>query len=142
MLSLFIVNKHGSLLFQNDFVPRTGTTTNDKIRLASTFHTLSAMAAEVSPVRPLGAIRGLTHVAFEAFCVHCLNTVTGLQIMLVTNANVSSAISSDVLSKIYLVYAEHAMGNPFYVEDMPIRLAGFNRGVKAVIAGTGQTVIL
>ena len=133
MLSVFIVNKHGSLLYQNDFVARPGVTANDKIRLASTFHTLSAMAAQISPVHPHGAVRGITNVSFDTFAIHCLTTVTGLQIMLVTNPHVTQVVATEVLQKVYLVYAEHAIGNPFYVEDMPIRLAGFANGIRTVI---------
>ena len=140
MYSLYIVNKHGSLLYQNDIsVPRAGTSANDKIRWASTFHALSSMASQISPNKTERA-RGIEMVNFGEFTLHCKHTQTGLQILLVSGAHVSLKMAGEVLNAVYQVYADYALKNPFYSIDMPIRLCGFNRGIKQVIV-TYQTQI-
>ena len=142
MYSLYIVNKHGSLLYQNDIsAPRVGTSANDKIRWASTFHALSAMASQISPNKlERVSTRGIEMVNFGEFNLHCKHTLTGLQIMLVAGAHVSQRMAGDILTAVYQVYADYAVKNPFYSLDMPIRLCGFKRGIKQVIV-TFQTQI-
>jgi len=134
MFSLYVVNKHGSLLYQNDIgVPRQGVTTNDKIRWASTFHALSSMAAQISPVSGGRAVQGIEMVGFGEFNLFCKHTLTGLQFILIASSGVSKRAAEDVLRAVYQVYADYALKNPFYAVDMPIRLTGFNRGIRQVI---------
>jgi trafficking protein particle complex subunit 4 len=142
MYSLFIVNKHGSLIYQTDIsAPRLETSANDKIRWASTFHALSSMASQISPnkLERVGT-RGIELVTFGEFNLHCKQTQTGLQFMLVAGAHLSPRLAGEVLGSVYQVYADYALKNPFYSIDMPIRLCGFNRGIKQVIV-TYQTQI-
>ena len=134
MFALYVVNKHGSLLYQNDIVHRSQpSSTNDRIRWASTFHALSAMAAEISPVKS-DSPKGIESVNFGDFVLHCKQTMTGMQFILIANSLVTGKMASEILTAVYQVYADYALKNPFYSMDMPIRLCGFNRGIRQVVA--------
>ena len=135
MFSVYLVNKHGSLLYQTDFVSRAGVSTNDKIRWASTFHTVSAMAAEISPLSVEGAVKGISQVNFGSFNLHCKQTPTGLQILLLTSTSISKRAAEDTLGLLYIAYVDHVLKNPFYTLDMPIKLVGFSRAVRQVVVG-------
>jgi len=54
-LRLFIVNKSGGLIFQRDFGSVAKLDTNDTLRLASIWHSLHAIASQLSPRPGCGA---------------------------------------------------------------------------------------
>lgn len=47
---IFIVNQNGSLVYNKIISGGLKFTTNDTIRLASTFHSMSAIAFQITPV--------------------------------------------------------------------------------------------
>jgi hypothetical protein len=137
MYSVYLVNKHGSLLFSQDFVSRPNISVNEKIRLASTFHAISAMAVELTPsLTGLSSqTGGIDTVTFNNCTLYCKHCYTGLQIILVCDTSYSrkSSTISDLLNQIHALYSDYVLKNPFYHLDMPIRLAGFNRGLKQLL---------
>ena len=73
--SLYIINKSGGLVFGRDYAPdMVRADLNDALRLASTWHSLHAIAAQLSPVP---GCAGIELLASDAFELHCLQTLTG-----------------------------------------------------------------
>jgi len=73
--SLYIINKSGGLIFGRDYAPdMVRADLNDALRLASTWHSLHAIASQLSPVP---GCAGIELLASDAFELHCLQTLTG-----------------------------------------------------------------
>ena len=68
---------------------------------------------------------GLEVLETEKFRLTCYQTLTGTKFILLTDplmANVDS-----VMKKVYELYADYVMKNPFYQLEMPVRCEGFDR---------------
>ena len=112
---------------------------NDKIRISSTFHGLSTIAAQVAPVAPpdeapLSFLRpaNITVVDTDKFRIHCIQTLTQMKFFAV-----SSLTSKDVPEKlraIYELYSDYVLKNPFYQMNMPIRCELFDQGVEKLFS--------
>ncbi|XP_026193596.1 trafficking protein particle complex subunit 4 [Cyclospora cayetanensis] len=139
MLSLFINNKHGSLVFQRNFREGLCLKANDAIRQASTFHGLSEIAAQLSPVRPpaIGELsfiqpKGICIIEAFGFKVQCLETLTGLRFVLVAETGVSSQLIENCLRQAYAAYTDFGLKNPFYDLDMPLRCQLFEEEIDKI----------
>jgi hypothetical protein len=124
------------MLFQQDFTARPSPiSVNEKIRFASTFHAVCAMAIELAPNLCGSETRdfGIESVNYGNFYILCKHTYTGIQFIVVCDSNVARKTATDLLNQIYVLYADYVLKNPFYHTDMPIRLAGFNRGLKQLV---------
>ncbi len=53
-LAIFIVNQNGSLVYHKIIGGGMKFTTNDTIRLASTFHSMHAISSQITPVSKMG----------------------------------------------------------------------------------------
>ena len=101
---------------------------NEKIVLASMFHSMYAIAAyQVYNVKSIDGTKakqtstGIESLENDHFRLHCFQTVTGVKFLIMTDLN--STIQKDVLlRKIYELYSDFVLKNPFYSLDMPIRL--------------------
>lgn len=51
--SVYLINKAGGLIYQKDFSPVPKRSTNDYLRLASTFHSMHAITAKGIQIAPL-----------------------------------------------------------------------------------------
>lgn len=75
VFSLYIVNKSGGLIFSRDFAPDVARVDlNDSLRLASIWHSLHAIAAQLSPIP---GCTGIELLETDAFDLHCFQTLTG-----------------------------------------------------------------
>jgi hypothetical protein len=72
----------------------------------------------------------------DCFEFDMCRTRTGTKFVLLTSLAELSA--NTVLQKVYEVYADVVMKNPFHTPEMPIRSEGFDTKITALI-GTGQT---
>ncbi|CAJ0955879.1 unnamed protein product, partial [Mesorhabditis belari] len=108
--------------------------TNEKIILSSTFHSLFTIAVQLSPVANSSGIEVLETSQFR---LHCLQSRTGVKFVVVTSIAGNSQISQ-FLNKLYELYADFALKNPFYSIDMPIRCQKFDDGLKALLDRTGK----
>ena len=110
-VSLFIVNKQGSLVYQQDFFSTASNlSANDKIRLASTFHALSAIAVQTGPVstsdansnKPFGFLQppGIVSLDANRFRIQCFPTITGLKILAVVPHGIHRDFS-DILQQVF-----------------------------------------
>mmetsp|Transcript_20342 Transcript_20342/g.54363 ORF Transcript_20342/g.54363 Transcript_20342/m.54363 type:complete len:152 (-) Transcript_20342:71-526(-) len=136
--SVFIVNKDGSLLYNQDFGGGAQLSANDKIRLSSTFHGMSAIASQVSPC-PKGAgtfgahlqATGITVLEADTFRVQCFQTLTGMKFIGVV-PNPKRDVE-EVLKQIYALFTDYVLKNPFYNLDMPVHCDLFAQKVAQLV---------
>uniref|UniRef100_A0A1B6FXS1 Trafficking protein particle complex subunit n=1 Tax=Cuerna arida TaxID=1464854 RepID=A0A1B6FXS1_9HEMI len=103
-------------------------TTNEKIFLASMFYPLFAIASQLSP-EPKSS--GIEVLEADTFKLHCFQTLTGVKFMVVAEPT-QTGIEA-LLKKIYELYADFALKNPFYDLEMPIRCELFDTHLQALL---------
>jgi hypothetical protein len=130
--SLFVINKAGGLIYQIDF-PKDGghqkLTSNEYLVLAGTFHGVHAIASKLSPTDSPSS--GLEIMVTDTFKLHCFQTLTGIKFLLSTDLNTTNV--SIILGKIYEIYSDYVMKNPFYTLEMPIRCDLFDIALRNLI---------
>lgn len=100
---------------------------NEKIFLASMFHSMYAIAAyQIYNVKSIDgktkqtSSSGIESLENDLFKLHCFQTVTGVKFLILTDLN--PVLQKDLLlRKIYELYSDYVLKNPFYSLDMPIR---------------------
>jgi hypothetical protein len=75
---------------------------------------------------------GIEVLDTEMFRLQCLQTLTGTKFLLFTEPQQAGVDA--LLRKIYELYADFVMKNPFYQLEMPIKCEAFDRGVTAWIS--------
>jgi hypothetical protein len=127
--SLYILNKAGGLIYQRDF--RSGLnklSTNDYLVLAGTLHSVHALTCQISPA---GSSSGVTMIETSKFALHVYQTLTGIKFIVVMDLR---QFSPDIIiSRIYQLYSDYVMKNPFYQMDMPIRCDQFDRFLNSYL---------
>ncbi|XP_014247543.1 trafficking protein particle complex subunit 4 [Cimex lectularius] len=103
-------------------------TTNEKIFLASMFYPLFALASQLSP-EPKSS--GIEVLEADTFKLECFQTLTGVKFMIISEPGQTGL--DTILRKIYELYADYALKNPFYSLDMPIRCELFDSNLKALL---------
>ncbi|XP_046389030.1 trafficking protein particle complex subunit 4 [Ischnura elegans] len=111
-------------------------TTNDKIFLASMFYPLFAIASQLSP-EPKSS--GIEILEADTFKLHCFQTLTGVKFMVV--AEPSQIGIESLLKRIYELYGDYALKNPFYSLEMPIRCELFENNLQNVLEQVEKTGI-
>uniref|UniRef100_A0A915PJL4 Trafficking protein particle complex subunit 4 n=1 Tax=Setaria digitata TaxID=48799 RepID=A0A915PJL4_9BILA len=104
-------------------------TTNEKIILSSTFHSLYTIAAQLSPVLKSSGIEVLSTNHFK---LYCYQSTTGVKFVVVGSLSLISGVDG-LLRRIYELYADFALKNPFYSIDMPIRCQKFDDAMRSLI---------
>lgn len=103
-------------------------TTNEKIFLASMFYPLFAIASQLSPELKSSGIEVLET---DTFALHCFQTLTGVKFIAISEPN---ATGLDILlRKIYELYSDYALKNPFYSLEMPIRCELFDSNLQNLL---------
>ena len=124
-------------------------TSNEYLVLAGTLHGIHAITSRLSPV---GSSSGVQVIEGESFKMNILLTATGLHhdhlsllplilyhpigTKFVLLTSLAETIADTVLQKIYDIYADAVMKNPFHTPEMPIRNEGFDTRINSLI-GTG-----
>ncbi|KAJ8895754.1 hypothetical protein PR048_001092 [Dryococelus australis] len=111
-------------------------TTNEKIFLASMFYPLFAIASQLSP-EPRSS--GIEVLEADTFRLHCFQTLTGVKFMVVAEPNQGGLEA--LLKKIYELYADYALKNPFYSLEMPIRCELFDSHLQHLLEHVERTGI-
>ncbi|KAM4651940.1 trafficking protein particle complex subunit 4 [Discoglossus pictus] len=101
---------------------------NEKLMLASMFHSLFAIGSQLSP-EPGSS--GIELLETDTFKLHCYQTLTGIKFMVL--ADPRQAGIDSLLRKIYELYSDYALKNPFYSLEMPIRCELFEQNLKAAL---------
>jgi len=141
VFALLVINKAGGLIYNREF--HTGLTklsSNDLLILAGTFHgvhaiTRSLLPAPLQPVNspqnfPLRA-SGLEVLETSQFRLNCFQTITGTKFLLVTEP--AQPNIEVIMRRVYELYADFVMKNPFYTADMPVRVHKFDAGLDNFI---------
>lgn len=135
ILSLLILNKAGGLVYHRDFSNSlTKLSSNDYLVLAGTFHGVHAITARLSPFgASAGGMpsSGLEVMESEHFRMQCFQTLTGTKFLLFTEPQQPNI--DVILRRVYELYADYVMKNPFYQIEMPIRCEAFDRHLVAYI---------
>lgn len=139
-LHLFIVNKSGGLIHHRALSPKAPQiSTNEWLRIGSTFHSLHAIATEASPLKlkgnkKAGADDGIEEIQAQGMTLKCLQTRTGIKFVITAEPKTAASIDlGRVLREIYVLYTDCALKDPFYELEMPIRCELFTSGVENLI---------
>ncbi|KAI0092964.1 Sybindin-like protein [Irpex rosettiformis] len=129
IFGLWVINKAGGLVYQRnigDGLP--GLTSNEYLVLAGTLHGIHAITSRLSPT---GSSSGAHTIEGEAFKMTILLTATGTKFVLLTS--VVEPTADSVLQKVYEIYSDAVMKNPFHTPEMPIRSEAFDSRITALI---------
>ena len=93
-LLLLVVNKNGSLVYTK-VLGHQQFAANELIRLASTFHSMHAISAQITPTcqinreTQLGSpvYEGISEIEADTFVMKCLQTLTGVKFLLSSEPN-------------------------------------------------------
>jgi len=107
---------------------RSRITTNEKIVLASMFYPLYHLAVQLSP-EPGSS--GILQIETDTFKLNCHQTLTGVKFLVVSDPKQVGV--DQLLDKIYELYADFALKNPFYSLEMPIRADLFQENLQVAI---------
>ncbi|KAI0244499.1 hypothetical protein L0F63_000856 [Massospora cicadina] len=123
--SLYIINKAGGLVYHKDFsTSLANLSSNEYLVLAGTFHGVHAITSKISPVP---GESGLEVLETSKFKLRCFQTLTGTKFLLVSDPFQTRV---DVaLQKIYELYSDYVMKNPFHTPEMPIRCELFDQSL-------------
>lgn len=102
--------------------------TNEKLMMASMFHSLYTIAVQLSP-EPRSS--GIQVLETDTFKLHCYQTLTGIKFLVLTDPQQGGV--DNLLKRIYECYADYGLKNPFYSLDMPIRCELFDQNLQASI---------
>ncbi|KAF2847636.1 Sybindin-like protein [Plenodomus tracheiphilus IPT5] len=153
VFALFVVSKSGGLIYNREF--HTGMaklTSNDYLMLAGSFHGMHAITAQLSPIPPprptptttssgsslpTFPVRatGIEVLESSHFRIQCFQTQTGVKFLLFTEPQQPNV--DTMMKKIYELYADFVMKNPFYTVEMPIRCEKFDRGLDGFVKVRG-----
>ncbi|XP_066984851.1 trafficking protein particle complex subunit 4 [Macrobrachium rosenbergii] len=103
-------------------------TTNEKIFQASMFYPLYALACQLSPEQRSSGIEVLEA---DIFRMNCFQTLTGVKFMLISDHKQGSVDA--LLHRVYELYTDYALKNPFYSLEMPIRCELFDEHLKSTL---------
>ncbi|KAL2052473.1 hypothetical protein ABVK25_007345 [Lepraria finkii] len=133
--SLIIINKAGGLVFNRDFNPALNkVSVNDLLVLAGTFHGVHAITKSLTPPSlaiPSKDRTGIEVLESSQFRLTCFQTFTGTKFLLFTEPHQPNV--DTIIQKVYELYADYVMKNPFYQLEMPIRCEAFERGLMSYI---------
>ncbi|KAK6541094.1 hypothetical protein TWF694_008469 [Orbilia ellipsospora] len=129
--AVLILNKAGGLIYQRDFNPGLQKiSANDYLIIAGTFHGVHAITSQISPTNDTGS-SGLEVLESEHFVMRCFQTLTGIKFLIFAEPRQPNL--DVVVRRVYELYADYVMKNPFYQIEMPIRSEGFDRHLAAYI---------
>jgi len=128
--AIYIINKAGGLAYQKNFNDGLQKlSSNDYLVLAGTFHGVHAITSKISP-QPSSS--GIELLECDAFKIHCFQTQTGTKFLLITDPNHQSAEIQ--LRRLYELYADYVMKNPFHTPEMPVRSEKFDLKLTKMVA--------
>ena len=125
-------------------------TSNEYLVLAGTLHGIHAITSRLSPIGPSSGVQVLEG---ETFKLNILLTHTGMTVQLpivprrvhtrchilgtkfVLLTSLVESTADVMLQKVYEIYAEAVMKNPFHTPEMPIRTEGFDTKITALLGG-------
>lgn len=135
VFSLYIINKAGGLIYQKNFVEVPKLTSNDYLRLASTFHGLNAICHRgFSPhdATSNGA-GGIKSLEAKDFRLQCFQTLTDTKFVMIAAPTSTTSALERLLQQVYQLYVDYVLKNAFYEMEMPIRCHKFDETLERLI---------
>ncbi|KAI9759172.1 MAG: hypothetical protein M4579_002545 [Chaenotheca gracillima] len=142
VFALIIINRAGGLVYQRDFHEGLNKLSiNDYLVLAA-----QRMATDESPgnnrVHAItqrltphaitsGPATGVEVLESENFRLQCFQTLTGTKFLLFTEPHQPNV--DVIMRRVYELYADYVMKNPFYQIDMPVKCEAFERHLVSYI---------
>ncbi|KAF9918016.1 hypothetical protein BX616_010600 [Lobosporangium transversale] len=137
IFSIYIINKAGGLVYNKDYSDGLSKlTSNEYLVLAGTFHGVHAITSKISPVP---GSSGIEMLETDTFRIHCFQTLTGTKFLLVTDPQQPSV--DHTMKKIYEVYSDYCVKNPFQNPEMPIRSEQFDVHLLKLVKSVGGLVV-
>jgi hypothetical protein len=123
--AVFVINRSGGLIYHAQFHGAQLHALNECLRLASTLHGIQHISRQVSPVENTDDV-GLIRLEARTFRLRIYQPPTGIQFVTLSTPDMPDEILLSILRRLHLLYADYALKNPFYVQDMPIRCRLFD----------------
>ncbi|KAG0368605.1 Sybindin-like family-domain-containing protein [Gamsiella multidivaricata] len=137
IFSIYIINKAGGLVYNKDYSEGLSKlTSNEYLVLAGTFHGVHAITSKISPVP---GSSGIEMLETDTFRIHCFQTLTGTKFLLVADPQQPSI--DHTMKKIYEVYSDYCVKNPFQNPEMPIRSEQFDVHLLRLVKSVGGLVL-
>lgn len=148
IIAIYIISSNGSLIF--DFHSQPSNLNADKnIVLASLFYACYANSEQIGlglangdPGSHLAHSNGIRTLEAENFRLDCFETLTKVKFVVISDLSLGhpSTVASkqDLLKKVYELYADYVMKNPFYTLNMPINSDNcslFKTNLESSLAG-------
>ncbi|KAK4231048.1 putative trafficking protein particle complex subunit 4 [Podospora fimiseda] len=143
IFSLIIINKAGGLIYNRSFHEGglSKISTNDYLVLAGTFHGVHAITARLNPLPTNNRLSssgtrpdppsGLEILESENFRMQCFTTLTGIKFLLFSDTTQTNV--DTIIRRVYEMYTDYVMKNPFYQLEMPVRCDLFERKLLSYI---------
>ncbi|KAL7418570.1 hypothetical protein Q5752_007028 [Cryptotrichosporon argae] len=132
--SLWVINKAGGLVFSryySDTLPPLAL--NTILILAGTLHGVHAITARLSPTTA-GPLAGLDSFEAEGWGAKVFLTATGTKFVVLHSLGQHGL--DELLERVYEIYADAVMKNPFHTPEMPINSALFESRLAALMTTT------
>eukprot|EP00049_Salpingoeca_infusionum_P016465 m.337108 g.337108 ORF g.337108 m.337108 type:complete len:139 (-) comp16079_c2_seq2:190-606(-) len=131
LLRFYLFDRSGKCLYSqswNDGLAKESTVEVEKL-VFGLLHSIKGFVAKLTPDATKGTFR---HLKTQTYKLHCLNTLTGLRFVLMTDPNTGD-ISQD-LDWIYSdVYVDTVVKNPLAVHGEPISNPAFAAKLDAFV---------
>ncbi|TXT10710.1 hypothetical protein VHUM_02215 [Vanrija humicola] len=133
--ALWVINKAGGLVFNRSYTDTLPPLPlNTVLILAGTLHGIHAITARLAPAPVPGSVpAGLTSFEAEGWGGHVFLTPTGTKFVVLHSLNQQGL--DDTLRRVYEIYSDAVMKNPFHTPEMPINSALFDQRLSKLIAG-------
>ncbi|KAJ2718898.1 hypothetical protein GGI07_005530 [Coemansia sp. Benny D115] len=133
--AVFIINRSGGLIYNKNYSKGIAQlSSNEALIFAGTFHGIHALASRISPAAKGGSSArdgGIQTIDTRSFRIHCFQTPTGIKFIAATDLLESKL--ADVLNRVYMLYSDYALKNPFYNLEMPIRSEMFDTRLQQLV---------
>lgn len=97
-------------------------------------HPVSSSTSSGQPSFPVRST-GIEVLESSHFRIQCFQTQTGIKFLLFTEPQQPNVDA--MIKKIYELYSDYVMKNPFYTVEMPIRCEKFDRGLDGFVKVRG-----
>lgn len=110
-------------------------TSNEKLVMASMINTMYAIASTMSPYEnDQNRHGGINLLETENIHLHCFQSPTGTKFLVESEPMFNSgSIVDPLMRRLYQVYADFALKDPFYTIEMPIKGAKFEQNVRSAV---------
>ena len=115
-LQLFIINRSGGLIFSKNLSSAApNLSTNDCLRLGSTFHGLHAIATQIAPIVSLG----IETLETDTFKLQCFQSLTGAKFVVTATPGTNEL--EILLHSVYEIYADYVLKVTLLLRSCMIR---------------------